>query len=83
VGTDALRTEATLQRTRLLLGLARGEEVVAWADAWVLAMPSVPSAVVDVSLTPPTDTRQRAGVKDSLTEYAVVPDSAPRPRTAS
>jgi hypothetical protein len=51
----ALSDEATLQRTRLLLGLTQGAAVVEWADAHILAMPTVPEALLELSLTSPTD----------------------------
>jgi len=50
-----IQTEATLQRTRLLLGITKGAAVVEWADAQLLALADSPSALTDVSLTDPHD----------------------------
>jgi hypothetical protein len=47
--------EATLQRTRLLLGLTDGAAVIAWADAQLLQLAVAPPALLDVSLTPASD----------------------------
>ena len=67
--------QATFFRAALLLGLIRGERVVAWADAHhdlrqavagadavILRDPSVPAAFIDISTCPPddlTELRQR------------------------
>ena len=50
-----LKFEATLQRTRLLLGLTDGAAVIAWADERLLQLATPPSALLDVSLTPASD----------------------------
>ncbi len=50
-----LTADATLQRTRLLLGLTNGHAVVAWADACILALDDPPAALLDVSGIEPTD----------------------------
>lgn len=55
MNTIALKTEATLHRTRLLLGLTQGTAVVAWADARLIELSNVPDALLEVSLTPPED----------------------------
>jgi hypothetical protein len=55
MNSGALTSEATLQRTRLLLGLTDGAAVVAWADAHLIEHTDVPAALVDVSLTAPSD----------------------------
>ncbi len=50
--------EATFYRAALLLGLIRGPQVVAWADALLAADASPPGALVEVSSTPPDDLTQ-------------------------
>lgn len=52
---STLTHEATLHRTRLLLGLIPGADVVAWADARLAEMSAPSAALHDVSLTAPTD----------------------------
>jgi hypothetical protein len=54
--------QATFFRAALLLGLIRGERVVAWADAAISHDPSAPAAFIDISTCPPddlTELRQR------------------------
>jgi hypothetical protein len=51
----ALTQEATLHRTRLLLGLTQGTAVVAWADQRLLDMTNAPLELLDISMTPPGD----------------------------
>ena len=50
-----LKFEATLYRTRLLLGLTDGATVIAWADERLLRLATPPSALLEVSLTPASD----------------------------
>lgn len=50
-----LRNDATRHRTALLLGLTSGDAVVAWADDQLLRESAPPDALIDVSLTAPTD----------------------------
>jgi hypothetical protein len=47
--------QATFFRAALLLGLIRGERVVAWADAVIAMEPSPPEAFTDLATTPPDD----------------------------
>ena len=49
------RDEATFYRAALLLGLVRGEAVVAWSDAVLAGDPNAPHAFVEVASTPPAD----------------------------
>ena len=54
--------QAAFYRAALLLGLIRGERVVAWADAVIGGDPSPPAAFVDIATCPPddlTELRQR------------------------
>ena len=55
MNSATLTSEATLQRTRLLLGLTDGAAVIAWADGHLVDHTDVPAALVDVSLTAPSD----------------------------
>jgi hypothetical protein len=47
--------QATFFRAALLLGLIRGERVVAWADAVIARDPSAAAAFIDISICPPDD----------------------------
>jgi hypothetical protein len=50
--------QATFFRGALLLGLTRGERVVAWADAVLATDPAPPAAFVDLSTCPSDDLTQ-------------------------
>jgi hypothetical protein len=50
-----LRDQATDHSVALLLGLRQGAAVVAWADERIHAADDPPSALFDISLTPPDD----------------------------
>jgi hypothetical protein len=55
-------TQAGVYRGALLLGLARGEEIVGWADSAIGGDPKAPPELVEISTTPPeniTALRQR------------------------
>lgn len=47
--------QAMFYRAALLLGLIRGEQVVAWADAVLTGDPAPPAAFVDLATCPPDD----------------------------
>jgi hypothetical protein len=47
--------QATFFRAALLLGLIRGERVVAWADTVIAAEPSPPEAFTEIAATAPAD----------------------------
>ena len=47
--------QAAFYRAALLLGLVRGDVVVAWADSALSRAPDVPPAFVEISTTDPTD----------------------------
>lgn len=47
--------QATFFRAALLLGLIRGERVVAWSDAVIASEPSPPAAFTDLATTPTDD----------------------------
>ena len=70
---ESLTTQATLHRTRLLLGLTDGASVVAWADATLLASASPPAALIEVSLTPSDDL---SALRDALLPISEDPESA-------
>lgn len=64
--------QAAFYRAALLLGLIRGDRVVAWSDAIIAGDPSSPAAFVEIATCPPDDLtllRQRllllAPVKES------------------
>jgi hypothetical protein len=46
---------ATFYRAALLLGLIRGDRVIAWADGVLASDPEVPSALAEISTTPAED----------------------------
>ena len=46
---------ATFYRAALLLGLIRGDSVIAWADGTLASDPEVPPALVEISTTPAED----------------------------
>jgi hypothetical protein len=48
-------TEARVHRGALLLGLVRGDEIIAWADSAIGADPLAPPALAEISTTPPDD----------------------------
>jgi hypothetical protein len=50
--------QATFFRAALLLGLIRGERVIAWADEVLAGDPGVPSAFVEIATTPASDLTQ-------------------------
>lgn len=50
-----LRDQATDHSIGLLLGLRQGAAVVAWADEMIHATGDPPTALFDISLTPPDD----------------------------
>jgi hypothetical protein len=49
---SAYREQATFYRAALLLGLVRGERVIAWADTAIADDPSAPAAFADIAITP-------------------------------
>ena len=52
---NVYREQATFYRAALLLGLLRGERVIAWADAAIGDDPSAPAAFADIAITPPAE----------------------------
>jgi hypothetical protein len=52
---NAYREHATFYRAALLLGVLRGERVIAWADAALGGDPSAPAAFSDIASTPAAD----------------------------
>ena len=48
-------SQAALYRAALLLGLMRGEDVIAWADAVIASDAAAPAACVEIATTPPGD----------------------------
>ena len=52
---EDLASEASFYHTALLLGLCRGERVVAWADHAIASVTEAPHALCDVALTDPRD----------------------------
>ena len=52
---NAYREQATFYRAALLLGLLRGERVIAWADAAIADDPAAPAAFADIAITPPAE----------------------------
>jgi hypothetical protein len=67
---DAIRDAATDHRTALLLGLRAGAAVVAWADEVIHAVGDPPTALFEVSLTPPDDL---SALRDALAPLCVDP----------
>jgi hypothetical protein len=57
------RDEASFYRAALLLGLVKGETVVAWSDAVIARDPDAPAAFVEISSTAPADL---SGLRDAL-----------------
>lgn len=47
--------QAMFYRAALLLGLIRGDRVIAWADAAIARDPSSPAAFTEISTCPPDD----------------------------
>jgi hypothetical protein len=47
--------QAMFYRAALLLGLIRGERVVAWADSVLVSDASAPAAFADIAICPPDD----------------------------
>ena len=52
---NVYREQATFYRAALLLGLLRGERVIAWADAAIADDPGAPAAFADIAITPPAE----------------------------
>lgn len=50
-----LSEQAAFLRAALWLGLLRGAEVVAWAEAQLIAAPDAPAALVEVAVVDPDD----------------------------
>ena len=46
---------ATFYRGALLLGLIRGDRVIAWADGMLASDPEVPPALAEIATTPAED----------------------------
>lgn len=69
-----LRNEATLHRTALLLGLTTGVEVVAWADARLHTEDEPPHALIELSLTGPSDLSALRIALEPLAIEPVPPD---------
>lgn len=53
--TTSYRDDATFYRSALLLGLIKGEAVVAWSDDVIARDPGAPHAFVDIASTDPAD----------------------------
>lgn len=49
------REQATFYRAALLLGLIRGDRVIAWADGMLAADPEVPPPFAEIATTPADD----------------------------
>ena len=49
------RDRAAFYRAALLVGLVRGEEVIAWADEVIAADAPAPAAFIDIATTAPSD----------------------------
>ncbi len=52
---SSIRRQATFHRAALLLGLERGDDVVAWAEGLVAGDAPVPPDLVEVAMTGPDD----------------------------
>jgi hypothetical protein len=68
------RVEATCDRTALLLGLIRGEEVHRWAERIIEREPSAPDGLVDLVLVSPDDL---SGLRHALWPVSIEPEPLP------
>lgn len=72
--TDALALDATYHRTALLLGLTRGEAVVAWAESVIHREATPPHALLELALVPASDL---SALRHALWPLCIDPEPLP------